>query len=307
MSQHIKSCSQQFCSIIGALTISCFSGLKILVNSLKCYLSHLFNSATMLSDEHENSFFVLEQLEPADQDWDAMTTLPENPYVPPSPQEDYEKFSDMQWETFGYGKIFAGEQIPSNSYLDIFDCNFLSCKDLHYAASETPSPVTSSLDLGIEPEPSLPASAQDEWQMLFQALSTVIPALATSSPSSPEVSQPETKNLSCSLGPMRPQKHKRAPSNMPVPLPHVMNKARGRKVAVSLDGQPIYGRSADKAKNGVRSFLCTAEGCNAIFVRNEHLKRHIRSIHTQEQPWCCPMPGCGLTFSRKDNWVKHCR
>lgn len=35
--------------------------------------------------------------------------------------------------------------------------------------------------------------------------------------------------------------------------------------------------------NGARMFTCTAEGCGKVFKRSEHLKRHIRSIHTLEK------------------------
>ncbi|KAG1144985.1 hypothetical protein G6F37_009976 [Rhizopus arrhizus] len=34
---------------------------------------------------------------------------------------------------------------------------------------------------------------------------------------------------------------------------------------------------------GTRMFICKAEGCGKVFKRSEHLKRHIRSIHTLEK------------------------
>jgi uncharacterized Zn-finger protein len=30
-------------------------------------------------------------------------------------------------------------------------------------------------------------------------------------------------------------------------------------------------------------FICKDEGCGKVFKRSEHLKRHIRSIHTLEK------------------------
>lgn len=37
---------------------------------------------------------------------------------------------------------------------------------------------------------------------------------------------------------------------------------------------------------GARMFTCKADGCGKVFKRSEHLKRHIRSIHTLEKRKC---------------------
>ena len=34
---------------------------------------------------------------------------------------------------------------------------------------------------------------------------------------------------------------------------------------------------------GARMYLCEVEGCGKCFARGEHLKRHVRSIHTYEK------------------------
>ncbi|CAE6404905.1 unnamed protein product [Rhizoctonia solani] len=47
------------------------------------------------------------------------------------------------------------------------------------------------------------------------------------------------------------------------------------------------------------------DGCGKCFHRGEHLKRHIRSIHTNERPHSCPEPDCLKTFSRHDNLIQH--
>lgn len=54
-------------------------------------------------------------------------------------------------------------------------------------------------------------------------------------------------------------------------------------------------------------YLCDVEGCGKCFARGEHLKRHVRSIHTYEKPHTCPYPGCGKDFSRHDNLGQHMR
>jgi uncharacterized Zn-finger protein len=35
-----------------------------------------------------------------------------------------------------------------------------------------------------------------------------------------------------------------------------------------------------KKSSGERRYVCTADGCGKCFVRGEHLKRHVRSLHT---------------------------
>jgi uncharacterized Zn-finger protein len=37
--------------------------------------------------------------------------------------------------------------------------------------------------------------------------------------------------------------------------------------------------------NGGRPYKCTVDDCGKCFIRGEHLKRHIRSIHTNEKRW----------------------
>ncbi|KAI8876878.1 hypothetical protein K501DRAFT_137352, partial [Backusella circina FSU 941] len=56
-----------------------------------------------------------------------------------------------------------------------------------------------------------------------------------------------------------------------------------------------------------RMFTCKADGCGKVFKRSEHLKRHIRSIHTLEKPYECPYQSCSKRFSRSDNLNQHIR
>ncbi|TFK24269.1 hypothetical protein FA15DRAFT_550779, partial [Coprinopsis marcescibilis] len=84
---------------------------------------------------------------------------------------------------------------------------------------------------------------------------------------------------------------------VPVPVPNLTKKSRGRRV-------PTYSSGGSK---GTRMYLCDVEGCGKCFARGEHLKRHVRSIHTNEKPHTCPFPGCGKDFSRHDNLGQHMR
>ncbi|KAJ8295795.1 Zinc finger protein MSN4 [Rhodotorula toruloides] len=54
-------------------------------------------------------------------------------------------------------------------------------------------------------------------------------------------------------------------------------------------------------------FVCKVPGCGKLFKRSEHLKRHVRSIHTNERPFQCRWPGCERRFTRHDNLWQHLR
>ncbi|KAI8330955.1 hypothetical protein EDC96DRAFT_527896 [Choanephora cucurbitarum] len=58
---------------------------------------------------------------------------------------------------------------------------------------------------------------------------------------------------------------------------------------------------------GTKQFSCDYENCGKVFRRSEHLKRHIKSIHTREKPYECPYGSCGKRFSRTDNLSQHIR
>ncbi|AMD21029.1 HEL252Wp [Eremothecium sinecaudum] len=63
----------------------------------------------------------------------------------------------------------------------------------------------------------------------------------------------------------------------------------------------IRGRKASPALNATKPFGC--EYCDRRFKRQEHLKRHVRSLHMGEKPYDCKI--CGKKFSRSDNLNQH--
>ncbi|KAG6878024.1 hypothetical protein C0993_000564 [Termitomyces sp. T159_Od127] len=70
-------------------------------------------------------------------------------------------------------------------------------------------------------------------------------------------------------------------ANLPVPVPNLTKKSRGRRVPTKLGseaGTPV------NPKDATRIYVCKVENCGKCFHRGEHLKRHIRSIHTHEKP-----------------------
>ena len=80
----------------------------------------------------------------------------------------------------------------------------------------------------------------------------------------------------------------------PVPVPNLTKKSRGRRVptmeefraeaAASVKSGNNRKKSATTPSNKAsRTYTCDVDGCGKLFARGEHLKRHVRSIHTYEK------------------------
>ena len=71
------------------------------------------------------------------------------------------------------------------------------------------------------------------------------------------------------------------------------------------NGQTISrrGRKQSLTDDPSKTFACDL--CSRKFRRQEHLKRHYRSLHTGEKPFECT--DCGKKFSRSDNLAQHQR
>ncbi|KAI0021493.1 hypothetical protein F4780DRAFT_280442 [Xylariomycetidae sp. FL0641] len=63
------------------------------------------------------------------------------------------------------------------------------------------------------------------------------------------------------------------------------------------------GRKQSLTEDPSKTFVC--DQCNRRFRRQEHLKRHYRSLHTNDKPFECR--DCGKKFSRSDNLAQHQR
>jgi len=63
------------------------------------------------------------------------------------------------------------------------------------------------------------------------------------------------------------------------------------------------GRKQSLTEDPSKTFVCDV--CNRRFRRQEHLKRHVRSLHTHDKPFECNE--CGKKFSRSDNLSQHSR
>lgn len=75
----------------------------------------------------------------------------------------------------------------------------------------------------------------------------------------------------------------------------------------SMSAAPVptnrRGRKQSLTEDPSKIFACDL--CNRRFRRQEHLKRHYRSLHTQDKPFSCHE--CGKKFSRSDNLAQHAR
>lgn len=63
------------------------------------------------------------------------------------------------------------------------------------------------------------------------------------------------------------------------------------------------GRKQSLTDDPSKTFVCHL--CTRRFRRQEHLKRHFRSLHTKDKPFSCE--DCGKKFSRSDNLSQHAR
>ena len=79
----------------------------------------------------------------------------------------------------------------------------------------------------------------------------------------------------------------------------------GSDAPTTTTQQPIRrrGRKQSLSEDPSKTFVCTL--CSRRFRRQEHLKRHYRSLHTHEKPFECNE--CGKKFSRSDNLAQHAR
>ncbi|KAF8906819.1 hypothetical protein CPB84DRAFT_1844284 [Gymnopilus junonius] len=91
----------------------------------------------------------------------------------------------------------------------------------------------------------------------------------------------------------------RSRATLPTPIPNLTKKSRGRRVPT----QDTALNDPDRKDH--RLYVCTVDGCGKCFHRGEHLKRHIRSIHTHEKPFKCTFPLCQKYFNRHDNLLQH--
>ena len=130
----------------------------------------------------------------------------------------------------------------------------------------------------MEPPPLLPASSSmtvvDEAEQ---------PPLLEVPPVTPRMSPPAGEYTFLDASSSSFTAERRGPrirTAPPVPVPNLTKKSRGRRVPTAGD-TATEGESVEGKKG--RVYVCKVEDCGKCFSRGEHLKRHIRSIHTHEK------------------------
>ena len=103
------------------------------------------------------------------------------------------------------------------------------------------------------------------------------------------------------------QENNTAPSQSGSSESNTANNAMGGgSDAGGTPSQPTVnrrGRKQSLTEDPSKTFVC--DQCHRRFRRQEHLKRHYRSLHTHDKPFECHE--CGKKFSRSDNLSQHAR
>jgi hypothetical protein len=78
-----------------------------------------------------------------------------------------------------------------------------------------------------------------------------------------------------------------------------------KRIVHSTTANGRIGKRMVRGDDKKREWVC--HECHRAFMRSEHLKRHIASVHTDLKPFTCTEQGCGKMFARSDNLQQHQR
>ena len=191
---------------------------------------------------------------------------------------------------------FSGEDEFVSESLEDFD------EDERFAVAGFPSPPESTVYI---------ASAMNTVKSKKKSARKLKKA-STSSESSCDYADPINMASGCVTS--RTGGQDQAGSSQPAPSSNSQSQTSsndGHVVASSSDAQgqtppaPVNrrGRKQSLTEDPSKTFVCTL--CSRRFRRQEHLKRHYRSLHTHDKPFECNE--CGKRFSRSDNLAQHAR
>ena len=176
----------------------------------------------------------------------------------------------------------ASSSVTAHSDFEFFD-SFESSAETTEASQSSKRQRTSSgsfLVMSTVSESDAEGSASGSSEQASEAVNNESAEVSTASESvvglSGESATPEEEESTAAAT--------ESASSVPVPT-----NRRGRKQSLTEDPSKI--------------FACDL--CNRRFRRQEHLKRHYRSLHTHDKPFNCHE--CGKKFSRSDNLAQHAR
>ncbi|KAL7960541.1 stress response element binding protein [Trichoderma compactum] len=220
----------------------------------------------------------------------AQPTFDFNPALP-SGLPTFEDFSDLESEADFSSLVNLGEINPvdisrpractGSSVVSLGHGSFIGDEELSFDDSETfqfpslPSP-TSSIDLSDVHQDKRQKKDRKDVKPIMNA------AAGGSQSGNEQIGATEAASAASDSNASSASDE--PSSSMPAPT-----NRRGRKQSLTEDPS--------------KTFVCDL--CNRRFRRQEHLKRHYRSLHTQEKPFECNE--CGKKFSRSDNLAQHAR
>lgn len=265
--------------------------LTVSAGSVNSTLAPEASLATIcLGDDHDIKSIIVAQPQPSFQF---------NPELPGG-LPIFEDFSDLESEEdfvnslvnlgssqelpdVGRPRACTGSSVVSlghGSFIGDEELNFDHVDALDFAALPSPPSTTVSFSEDLHRDKRVKKSHKKEARVVAPAMTVA----ASEDQSAQEQAESPIQDHACSDSGASSGSEDGASTPLPAPA-----NRRGRKQSLTEDPS--------------KTFVC--ELCNRRFRRQEHLKRHYRSLHTQEKPFECHE--CGKKFSRSDNLAQHSR
>lgn len=249
-----------------------------------------------LSTEDEEHKFALTAaalpVAPEHEVLDPFTTSSENPSFESSFCSELDSEDEFSFVTFADADIaYNGDKrqrlnpVEEEDFLSVHSFGSFDEEDC-IAQSGLPSPPVSSFsDDGSVKKTSRKMKRGSDSELEFQNFTQA----DTNTTSHSEGQQAPSSTTSQSQPSSNDGHTAASDSNTPAQSSQPTTSRRGRKQSLTEDPS--------------KTFVCTL--CSRRFRRQEHLKRHYRSLHTQDKPFECNE--CGKKFSRSDNLAQHAR
>ncbi|KAK0389390.1 hypothetical protein NLU13_2965 [Sarocladium strictum] len=220
---------------------------------------------------------------PAQSAFDFTTPLPNGTlFEDLSDDEDFVSFVNLGGEDSadcGRPRACTGSSVVSLGHGSCFGDEELSFDDSETFQFALPSPPSTTGSMDGEPQAKRAKKSHKKDARTAAPAMTVAAAGEAQTAESQEAAQEAAASDSNASS---------ASESASTPVAAPVNR-RGRKQSLTEDPS--------------KTFVC--ELCNRRFRRQEHLKRHYRSLHTHEKPFECNE--CGKKFSRSDNLAQHAR
>ncbi|KAG0167123.1 hypothetical protein DFQ28_004684 [Apophysomyces sp. BC1034] len=230
-------------------------------------------------------------------------------YETPSPSNDYEDYiyhqQQHQPQTLD-DKQRRMSSLMMDTYLPVTPNEYSNMVDAWFHPMyPTRAPQAMDTFYGYLAPPALlegyhPLSPCAPMTMMDVATSTAVPTTVTPAQTTTDLSYRERASSSSSVS-------SSSSGNNNDPSSSSSSSPGGGKTTVKQGRSRGRRVSSNPGAAGQKMFTCKHDDCGKVFKRSEHLKRHIRSIHTLEKPFECPYHSCSKRFSRSDNLNQHIR